>query len=930
MQAHSKIAKTLRRNLLLKARPPTRRSPPPTRQLKASRNLDKPAAPFASKAAAADSHRPLLRPLQNERRALTIEELRALAWNIRMLNWVQIITTPTADTPGTILMLHFDNQRYLFGSVAEGTQRATVQRKSNIQKAENIFLSGNVNWNNAGGLMGMVLTLSDVIATQRASAKSENLVREKAGRKTREIETTSKLNIHGGKNLANLIATTRRFVFRKGLPLSALEIRDDPRKTKDGNEPDWEDMNIRVWYMPVEASGEAPAKSSRKRSHDEISGSDPAALASAATKATEDENHKLVLDIVRQMFNSNWSMDALTETTLLKAKLPAKLFVRDSQGHIQVYKGPKPNEPGFEHDIPVLVREPWPAAKHESLPTTQPSRQSICYVVKNHDRRGKFNPTAALKHGVAKQDFRILTSGGSVTGADGVVVTPDMVLEPTVPGQGFLLLDVPDASYIEPLLSRPELSNDEIMNGIMVAFWILGLGVVQDERLQAFMQKTAGALRHIVCSGDTSPNMVALESSAARSYKLHSIDPDRFPLLQYSNVQSLSQMPVGTLPKTMELGRTGKMVQFSPQYMHKDDQILPFPDIKKLSDRIPTPEDVEQLAEVARKKLRDPEFLRKIEEIESDIPNRDAEVITLGTGSALPSKYRNVSSTMVRVPGYGSYLFDAGENTLGQLRRVFGNDLPSVLQDLKVIWISHLHADHHLGTASIIQAWNEETSKSNPSATLHVASHVHMIDWLREYAGVEDYGFHRLTFSQFVRSSPEMKVCRPATFTAEETAAYGLERIDACFVDHCHGALATVFTWPSGLKVAYSGDCRPSREFARIGQGTTLLIHESTFDDELRGDALAKKHSTMSEAIDIGRKMNARRIMLTHFSQRYQKFANLEDSMEIKSDAKGVPMSRIDEVILAAFDHMRVKLGDFRKAQAFLPALQRLHETMDE
>ena len=93
----------------------------------------------------------------------------------------------------------------------------------------------------------------------------------------------------------------------------------------------------------------------------------------------------------------------------------------------------------------------------------------------------------------------------------------------------------------------------------------------------------------------------------------------------------------------------------------------------------------------------------------------EAEIVTLGTGSALPSKYRNVSATLLRVPGWGSMLFDAGENTLGQLKRVFpADELKEVLRELRVIWISHMHADHHLGTVSVIRAWYEEKHGARP------------------------------------------------------------------------------------------------------------------------------------------------------------------------------------------------------------------------
>ena len=84
-------------------------------------------------------------------------------------------------------------------------------------------------------------------------------------------------------------------------------------------------------------------------------------------------------------------------------------------------------------------------------------------------------------------------------------------------------------------------------------------------------------------------------------------------------------------------------------------------------------------------------------------------------------------------------------------------------------------------------------------------------------------------------------------------------------------------TFPTGFKFSYSGDCRPCEEFVRIGKGSTVLLHEATFDDERQGDAQAKKHSTTSEAIGVGMAMGAKRIVLTHFSQRYQKIPVMED-----------------------------------------------------
>lgn len=130
--------------------------------------------------------------------------------------------------------------------------------------------------------------------------------------------------------------------------------------------------------------------------------------------------------------------------------------------------------------------------------------------------------------------------------------------------------------------------------------------------------------------------------------------------------------------------------------------------------------------------------------------------------------------------------------------------------------------------------------------------------------------------------------------------ATGLSNLVSCAVSHCSGAQAVSLTFPTGFKFSYSGDCRPSQRFADIGRGSTVLVHEATFDDDLKSDAVAKKHSTTSEAIGVGVAMGARRVILTHFSQRYQKIPSmnaldtcsirLEDAEDIDDPSEGMDM----------------------------------------
>ncbi|KAH8815748.1 tRNA processing endoribonuclease-like protein Trz1 [Xylogone sp. PMI_703] len=836
--------------------------------------------------------------------------------HLRMKNWVQILTTPTADTPSTALILHFDKKRYLFGNVGEGTQRACVQRKTPLGKLEDIFLTGPITWKNAGGLIGMMLTVADAAAGAREAKAETRKKKEKNGGKPEPEEEERGLNVHGGKNLTHLLATARRFVFRKGMPVRSNEFRveRDKAERQKGWEPTWSDENIKVWAMVTEST--EPGRSSRKRSHEEFSAdiTAPSGSAQKLRQEQEDLDDQLRRSVLGSMFNSDWRLDSLVTKKLADVQMPAAIFIRNAEGRIEKYTGPVPGGDEPIPDISVLIRNPWPGALIESLPPTTPSTASVSYIVKNHPQRGKFDAQAAMSLGVKKgPNFRLLTMGQSVTTDDGRVITPDMVMSPTTEGTGFAVVELTDASHIDALVSREEWSSPEVMSGVRAIVWILGPDLIIDARLQKFMEEHK-KLKHIISSPDYCPNNIALDSAASAAIRLHLLDSERFPIPVHDNAAKI-QPKHEDLPLNYELARAGKLILLEPHFGIQDNLVIPYLDTAKVVSE--TSPEVLSLAKEAKKETSSPEYLARLDASQEDIPSQDAEVITLGTGSALPSKYRNVSATLVRVPGYGSYLLDCGENTLGQLRRVFGDSLPEVLRDLKAIWISHLHADHHLGTASVIKAWDRETRNSDPavpSSKLLVASEMGMLNWLREYSEVEHYGYDRL--------SP-LPISSQRGIHREELSdsmieSFGIKAIYGCGVEHCHGALAGVLEFPNGFKVAYSGDCRPSKTFARMGLGATLMIHEATFDDELSGDAIAKKHSTTSEALDVGKQMEARRILLTHFSQRYQKIPVME-----KDGDK-------DQAAIVAFDYMRVKVKDMAKLESFRPALLKLYEEKED
>lgn len=846
-----------------------------------------------------------------------------------MRSYVQVITTPTADTPGTTLLLHFDNKRYIIGNVSEGTQRACMQRKIGLAKLEDVLLTGKTSWQNNGGLLGMILTVADVLITKAAALKENPGKGKKRRQGDSNDEGPKRVKIYGAENLNHLLATARRFIFRKGMPLDIIESQDFA-SAADVSAPSWFDSNIQVWAIDV-APDQTLSHHARKRSHEEISGDETSEYSNEhvmsfdgkleeTAEQREDRYNQIRKGVVGQMFDSTWQLDALVSRKLSEVAMPAAIFVRNEAGKIEEYKGPLPSSDQYVPDIDVLVRNPWPGARIESLPPTSRSTIARSYIIKNYPQRGTFNPKAAIELGVKPgKSFRELTMGTSVVTESGKTVTPDMVLSPERVGGAFAVVELPSSDYIEGLLNRKEWSTEKVMEGVKAIYWILGEGVLADARLAAFRAKHSH-LKHIISSVDCCPDNIAFESATVAQLKLHLVDSERFPIPAYNNSPPSEASESANWIKA----KVDDVLQLEEAREAKEAKVTakPFDAAKVLvglqgSQGGPTDQgapnwldkEVLELAHAAQKRIIDPEYLAKLAKVQEDIPCKDAELITLGTGSSVPSKYRNVSATLLRVPGVGNYLFDCGENTLGQLKRVFGNEMPQILRDMKVIWISHLHADHHLGTVSVLRAWHEETSRHEETKSngIIVSSEDGMLEWLSEYSHVEDFGYSRVRSLKLSAANTWIK-----KFNSEDVNAYGLSSIVACQVTHCHQALAVVFKFPNGFSVAYSGDCRPSSEFARIGKGATVLIHEATFDNELEGDAVAKKHSTTADALWVAKKMGARRILLTHFSQRYQKIPVMDNSD--------------DQIAIVAFDYMRCKVGDFAKVAEFRPALLKLYE----
>ncbi|KAG5950260.1 hypothetical protein E4U53_005328 [Claviceps sorghi] len=861
-----------------------------------------------------------------------------------MTTTVELATVPSADTPGTCIYIHHDKRSYIFGQVAEGTQRAFGSRKIHLGGTEHVFLSGTMDWEPVGGLVGYLLSVGGAVDSAKEQTALTNIQRASKGQKLLKPSVREGITIHGGDNLSHILAACRAVIFRQPISVRVHETREDPRSMDPSHlEPDWQDDSLRVWKVPVKR---ARSRSPPKRRHEEMADGIADDLLDdlpRKQRSTVSDPDVAGMIVERIMFGGSLNNRSVLLPRKIRDLKPTDAAVVAGDGGggggggdtLRAYKGPYACD-GAE--VQALTGTAWVfpeqgdaagdgkhqetlAINHSPLPRTAYGETSMSYIVKCHDRRGKFNPAAAKELGVKIQDFRTLTGGQSVQGKDGMTVTPEMVLAEPQPGKGIIIADIATPDLVDPFMQRPEWQAAEIMQHVHVMYWILGTGLASDHRIQQFTEKHP-QMKHIFCGRDTCPNMITHPGAAEIQTKLRRIDPERFPLPKYDNKVSFPAPPAGS---PIELGRAGKKLQLMPRLMFDDQATAPFPDLLGAAQSVD--EELIALAEAAKAEAEKPEFLARVEETEKDIPNRDAEIIPLGTGSSAPSKHRNVSGTLIRVPGIGNYLLDCGEGTLGQIRRVFdAQDTADVLRNLRCIVISHVHADHHMGTVSVINAWYQQALRDdNKTATLAISCIGRYRDMLEELSQVQDMGFHRLRFPSCPPSETEDRdVTTPHDLGDDNFGLAGIKRIP---VSHCWRSYATELQLTSGLRIAYSGDCRPSRAFARACRGAHLLVHECTFGDDKQDHARAKKHSTMAEALGVAHEMEARRTLLTHFSQRYSKGDSLR--RETEPGEEGRERGESDGCVLLAFDLMRVRLGDFQTAACYVAAVQGLMESLE-
>ena len=272
------------------------------------------------------------------------------------------------------------------------------------------------------------------------------------------------------------------------------------------------------------------------------------------------------------------------------------------------------------------------------------------------------------------------------------------------------------------------------------------------------------------------------------------------------------------------------------------------------------------------------------------------EIHILGCGSALPTTRHNASSQVIRI-GNKQFMIDCGEGTQLQLRR---NHIH--FSFINHIFISHLHGDHSFGLIGLISTFG----LLGRTAPLHIYADAMLEKVMKPQLDFYCKDIKYPLFFHSIDASKHSVIYEDNTITVETLPLN--HRMPCCgflFREkpkrrHLIGDVANFYnipiyqrqsikdgadyTTPDGTVIpnskltrkadpsrsyAYCSDTRPCPQICGYLKDVDLLYHEATFAESEKGRAAATFHSTAQQAAAVALEAEAKKLVIGHFSSRY-------------------------------------------------------------
>lgn len=285
------------------------------------------------------------------------------------------------------------------------------------------------------------------------------------------------------------------------------------------------------------------------------------------------------------------------------------------------------------------------------------------------------------------------------------------------------------------------------------------------------------------------------------------------------------------------------------------------------------------------------------------------ELNILGTSSAIPAFNRFPSSQFIHING--SYiLIDCGEGTQMQLRKY---QLP--LARIEAILISHLHGDHIFGLPGLLTSLSllqrqKELYIIAPSALKEILNNIFIHSEAKIYYPIH-YIFTQNAYDELVYETEKYKIFsiplkhrlpttgfliqeqeRPRKIIKEKIQEYKIpvhqfHRLKKGLdVEDDHGNIIenelVTLSPPLPRKYVYMSDTAYLSDVPDVVMKSDVLYHEATFTELDRRLAELTLHSTSVDAANFAKKASVKKLILGHYSSRYQNLdALLEEARSI-------------------------------------------------
>lgn len=270
------------------------------------------------------------------------------------------------------------------------------------------------------------------------------------------------------------------------------------------------------------------------------------------------------------------------------------------------------------------------------------------------------------------------------------------------------------------------------------------------------------------------------------------------------------------------------------------------------------------------------------------------KIVFLGTSAAIPTQNRGLSSIVIKRAGE-LLIFDVGEG----MQKNFLQAKLGVNKKTKV-FVTHLHIDHCLGLLGLFQTMsllgrtrkidiygeprlrefiNENFRIINIALSFEIV--IHVIDKEGVIATEDDY---QISCCKADHSVPAFSYCikehpRLGVFNIKKAIELSIPKgnlyrrlqngEDVVVQGKLIKSNQIVGPKRKGRKIGISGDTRPSSKLRNFFDSCDILIFESTYIHEYQRKAIDTFHSTSTEAALLAKESNCNKLLLTHFSSRY-------------------------------------------------------------